>query len=485
MSDYTRYDIASGTAKPGTTVPEAPATWRPLNRRQAEALSRSEFELFVGGARGGGKSELGMMWLLEPEYVNHPDYRFLVLRKNFVDLTDWTHRFRKFASQFLPGIEVSSNSIKLPSGGLGLIGHLASRDAYEKYVGHQVQKLLVEEINLVPDEGRYLMVLGSCRSIVPELRPQCMSSGNPGGPGHAWVKKRFVDVCRDKPYTDPQSGQTRIFIPLLLKENTMLGSDYEATLRLLPKAIQAGWIHGDWEALAGQMFTQMPPLAMPYQLTDMALYGSFDFGSSETGHSSFGLWNLREDKVPERIATWYHKLGHTAGAQALELADYVKSFPWTRGKLPRRVFADPAIFAKRKEIGVDQTPKSVADYFNEAFGADPNQPIFVPANNHRVNGWRIVQDYFSEHPITKEPKCVVWEGYNNTMYDHFQLQIRDPDNPDDLADNDYDHVVDEVRYGLTAFHSMGYVEQDTEAEKPEFGSVNAYDYSYQEQAWMA
>jgi hypothetical protein len=424
--------------------------WKPLNKRQSAALSRSEFEVFVGGERGGGKSEVGRAWLLEPEYINNPMYRALILRKNSVDLADWIFRFKAFTKGH---IDIGGNptTIKFPGGGLGTIGHLANKDSWTHYVGHEYQKVLLEEINTIPEEQRYLMVLGSCRSSVAELKPQCMSSGNPGNVGHAWVKKRFVDVAREKAYIDPQSGLSRIFIPLKLRENIKLPKEYEQTLRLLPIAIQKAWIDGDWDALAGQMFCTMPEMEQPKVLRDeeINLDASFDFGSSETGHSSFGLWNTDEWGTPHRIATWYHKLGHTAGEQAAELKEFVTSFMFTGGRKPKKVYSDPAIFAKRKELGIGATPKSVADIFHEVTGWE-----FVPAPNNRINGWRVVQEYFGINPLTKQPKCYAWDGYNNTFYEHFAMQVRDPDNPDDIAANNYDHICDETRYFLASHLSI-------------------------------
>jgi len=439
------------------------AIWKPLNKRQREALRRPEFEVFCGGERGGGKSEVGRVWLLEPEYVNHPMYRCLVLRKNSTDLDDWIFRMKAFCGG---SIEIGGNppTIKFPGGGRGTIGHLANKDSWTHYVGQEFQKVLFEEINIIPEEQRYLMVLGSCRSSVPELIPQCMSSGNPGNVGHQWVKKRFVDCAREKTYIDPHSGLSRIFIPLKLRENIKLPGSYEQTLRLLPIAIQKAWIDGDWDALAGQMFSSMPESEQPHYLKDeetTTIDGSFDFGSSDTGHSSFGFWFTDASGVPHRMATWYHKLGHTAGDQAQELKDFVYSFPFTGARPPKIVYADPAIFAKRKELGIGATPKSVADIFMEVTGWK-----FVPAPNARANGWRVVQDYFGIDPITKQSKCYAWDGYNTTFYEHFQMQVRNPDNPDDIAENNYDHVCDETRYYLASHLSMRSKMIDTEKKKP-------------------
>ena len=54
--------------------------WQPHSGPQTEALARSEFEILYGGARGGGKTEAGLAWLLRD--IAHPKYRFLVIRRN-------------------------------------------------------------------------------------------------------------------------------------------------------------------------------------------------------------------------------------------------------------------------------------------------------------------------------------------------------------------------------------------------------------------
>lgn len=424
--------------------PKNDGVWRPLNARQREALSRSEFEILTGGERGGGKSEIGRAWLLEPEYVNHPRYRALILRRNVKDLEDWIFRMREFAGDL---VKITGNPprIDFPGGGMGTLGHLSTKDSYSHYVGQEYQKILIEELNLIPEEKLYLQVMASCRSSIPELPCQIMSSANPGGPGHSFVKKRFVDCCDGKPIM--VDGQSRIFIRLKLTENHKLPESYINTLKQLPKALQLAWLEGDWNALAGQMFPVLPPQIDPHKIDTGRFLGSFDFGSSETGHSSYGHWWVRPDGVLERVFTWYHRLGHTAGDQALELVEYIKSFPFTQGKMPEKVFADPSIFAKRKEIGIDQTPRSVADYF-----ADQGLTM-VPGINNRVNGWRICNDYFVPNMITQEPKMVCWSGYNETFYEHFSLQIRAENNRDDTEANNLDHVCDEARYLLSSIFS--------------------------------
>ena len=66
--------------------------WGPQEGLQTEVLTRTEDELLVGGARGSGKTELGLAWGAEPEYILHPKFRGLVIRKDYEDLSDWITR---------------------------------------------------------------------------------------------------------------------------------------------------------------------------------------------------------------------------------------------------------------------------------------------------------------------------------------------------------------------------------------------------------
>lgn len=291
-----------------TTAEEARAAkveplWTP-SPVQAEALVRWEREILFGGARGGGKSSCGIVWLVsgnpatptnerkpvDISYINHPNYRALVLRKNEKDLEDWVGKARELYSAL--GAKFTSRPAtfvwphpEFPDDPLGhpgatiIVGHLDTADAYEKYQGQEFSRILFEEITQVPREELYVLVLGSLRSPYPEMRKQAFLTANPGGSGHGWTRARFV-----KPPThdggifpskatitwDPRpaprgtnlrkSGTTRVFIPALPSDNTvMMERDplyvdrLIADLALTPSR-QRAWVYGDWDAVAGSYF---------------------------------------------------------------------------------------------------------------------------------------------------------------------------------------------------------------------------------------
>jgi len=77
----------------------------------------------------------------------------------------------------------------------------------------------LEELNLVPSEDLYEKVLGSARSTIIGLPAQIFCTFNPGGPGHVWVKQRFVDKAYLKVYWYADGKKSRLFIPALPKDN--------------------------------------------------------------------------------------------------------------------------------------------------------------------------------------------------------------------------------------------------------------------------
>ena len=195
-------------------------TWKP-HPRQEFALQTDEYEVLFGGSRGGGKTDTGLVWLTYG--IENPRYRALVIRKNADDLSDWVDRAIYFYSGMGGKIAYRPAVITFPSGAVIRTGHLKDDQAYTKYQGHEYQRMLIEELTQIPDEKRYLQLLSSCRSTVSDLKPQIFATTNPGGLGHGWVKKRFIDPSPpDTTFEDPTSGRTRIFIPAKIDDNPTL-----------------------------------------------------------------------------------------------------------------------------------------------------------------------------------------------------------------------------------------------------------------------
>lgn len=222
--------------------------WEPTPK-QEEALVRDEYEILYGGARGGGKTDAGMAWLLYDK--DHPLYKALVIRRNADDLSDWVERAKRMYAP--TGIEFTGKPAigRWPSGAFIKLGHLKDDNAYEKYQGHEYHKILIEELTQIPSERRYEMLISSCRSTVDGISAQVMGTTNPGGPGHKWVKRRFIDPSiSGKPFVNPKTGRSAIFISAKVDDNPYIverDPSYITYLDNLPDDLRRAWREGSWE----------------------------------------------------------------------------------------------------------------------------------------------------------------------------------------------------------------------------------------------
>ncbi len=410
--------------------------WRPHPGPQERVLSLSNsiFEILYGGARGGGKTEAGIVWLTD--YIDHPRYRALVIRKNADDLTDWVDRAQRMYANLGVKVAYRPAVFRFPSGAIINTGHLKDEQAYTKYLGQEKHRMLVEELTLIATEKRYLQLLGSCRSTIPELKPQIFNTTNPGAVGHAWVKKRFVDVAPpNTKYTDPTTGRLRIYIPSRIDDNPTLMKNDPGYVRFLEGLKETdyelwrAWRLGDWNTFAGQFFKEFrrdlhvtPPFT---PRPSMRKIGSIDWGllapfvflstviqtiNMQDGRDFIRAWTHRtidgKEKTPE---VWAKIIMET-----VNLDEYL----WIKG--------DPKMFHRQDDGSI-----SIADQIKKVWGKHGHK--LQPANNDRIGGWTMVHKWLSIAP-DKLPYWLITENNNNLIRTLPDL-IHDESKVEDLITN--------------------------------------------------
>lgn len=423
--------------------------WIPFPK-QAAALARREYEICFGGSRGPGKTDTGMVWMVEPEYIANPRYRGLVIRQVAEDLSDWIARAKIMYAGLGAVFTGKPATIRFPSGATIICGHLKDKDAFTKYQGHEYQKILIEELTQIPREGDYESLIASARSTVPGLPAQVFATTNPGNAGHAWVKRRFVDVAREKVYypdiTLPsgkvlkKGGRSRIFIPALLFDNpALLEKDPEYVRGLLAmKDIvkRKAWVEGDWDVFSGQYFKVTGKnIITPFSIPDSwHRYRGFDWGFRDP---SAMLWAA----VDPGGKVYVYREMEERGLTPTRLGERINMMTGINENIVATP-SDPSVWAQKesyKSKENDQT-KTIPDYLEEV------GVYLTPANNKRIHGWQTVREYLYCDDNIK-PQVVFFDTCP-LIIEYLGALVHDETKVEDVADSSVDHLPDALRYLL-------------------------------------
>jgi hypothetical protein len=213
-------------------------------------------EAFYGGAAGGGKSDALLMAALQ--YVHVPGYAAILLRKTHADLAlpgAIMDRSKSWLSGFA-GARWNDNEKqwRFPSGASLTFGYMqTSKDRY-RYQGAEFQFVGFDELTQF-EEIDYTYLLSRLRR--PEVGPlstvpiRMRGAANPGGVGHKWVKRRFLDRLPfpDDPEDTLERCQRRVFVPAKLADNPSVDQvAYRSALSGLDPQTRAQLLEGDWNA---------------------------------------------------------------------------------------------------------------------------------------------------------------------------------------------------------------------------------------------
>lgn len=250
-----------------------------LSPQQALWLTLNQREALYGGAAGGGKSFALLMAALQ--YVHVPGYAALIVRRTFPQLTQ-PGMIVPVAKEWLAGTDARWSerdmTWQFPSGAAIRFGHVQDENAALNYQGGAYQFVAFDELTQFTETMyTYIAFSRQRRALhgpISSVPIRVRSTTNPGGPGHQWVKKRFVTE------RDP----ALVFIPARVKDNLGLdAADYEKSLMHLPDVLRAQLMDGDWGAFEGAAYPQfseathvVPPLEVP---DEFERFESMDFGT--------------------------------------------------------------------------------------------------------------------------------------------------------------------------------------------------------------
>ena len=206
-------------------------------------------QIGYGGARGGGKSHWLFAQIGADDCQRVPGLKVLLLRKvgkaNLESIEDLRRRiFANIPHSFA----AHKGILSFPNGSRIVAGHFQSESDIDAYLGLEYDAIGVEEATTL-SHRKYLDISTCCRTSKPNWRPRIYSTANPGGVGHGWYRKVFIN-----PMLKDKEGETR-FVQATVSDNKYCNAEYRGVLERLQGWQRRAWLDGDWDIAAGQYFS--------------------------------------------------------------------------------------------------------------------------------------------------------------------------------------------------------------------------------------
>jgi len=406
--------------------------------RQIEFFKSTKRYIAFGGARGGGKSFAARtkMKLLALRYAG---IQILLLRRTLKELRG--NHILPFMSE-LKGIAEFKSTEKefvFPNGSRITLGYCQAETDVLQFQGQAYDVIFLEEATQFT-EFQFQSLTESNRSsgmCKDKFSPRMYFTCNPGGVGHIWVKRLFVD----KDYKNSERPEDYDFIRSYVYDNKFLmenSPEYVRTLENLPENRRKAMLEGDWDIFDGQYFSEfnrdihvIDPFNIP---THWKRYISLDYGLDMLA----AHW-IAEDT---RGTAYVYKEVHESDLIIRDACNRIKEV--TGNDHIQMTYAPVDLWNRRQDTG-----KSATDIFLE------NGISFVKATNSRINGWYAVKDRLKltevKHEQTGEPTKVsnlyIFKNCTNIIRCLPQLQ-HDEKNPNDVATEPHEitHAPDSLRY---------------------------------------
>ena len=360
---------------------------RPSEKQRQFMADRHKY-VGYGGARGGGKS-----WAVRIKAVllclRYSGIKVMIVRKTYRELRE---------NHILPLCQLlhcmgekeeriaqysdSRKEIDFPNGSRILFRYCDSDRDSLRFQGTEVDVLFVDEATQQSEEK--MDALKACVRGVNAFPKRIYYTCNPGGEGHGWVKRLFID----KRYRENERAEEHSFIQALVTDNKALmeaDPEYIRQLEALPAKLREAWLHGNWDIFEGQFFEDFrtePDMKAarqagcrlsaeelrqqrrwvhviePFDIASGSRRGwklmrSYDFGYGKP--FSCAWWAIDYDGVLYRILELYgctdspnEGIRWTPDQQFQEIARIEREHPWLRGRYIEGV-ADPAIWDASRE----------------------------------------------------------------------------------------------------------------------------------------
>lgn len=417
---------------------------QPKQKTFLETIERQAVT-FYGGAKGGGKSK-GLRLILLLRRFTYSGSHGAIFRRTYPELEG--NHIRPLLEEF-PSLReywhAGNKLLTLPNGSTLQFCHCNNEADIGLYQGREFHDLGIDEVGQW-HEAMFRKLLGSNRSSRPGISAKAILTGNPGGPGHKWLKRIFIE----KRFNERERPQDYAFVQALVDDNPALilnDPDYVHRLESEPnEALRKAYRYGSWDIFAGQYFSEIrrevhviAPFNIPRHWNR---FGAYDYGFNHP--AAFGWFAVDEDGN----IYLYRELVR-AQMRVDQFAEALRQYPDTATLQP--IVAGWDCWTKKGTIQTGSSP-TIAEEFLK------HEIMLTRAKIDRVQGAVQVRNYLAwkEHANGRnKPKFFIFDSCPVT-FDALTRMEHDPDHVEDVLKVDAtegdplsgDDAYDMCRYGL-------------------------------------
>ena len=349
------------------------------NEKQKLFLSAKVKHVGYGGARGGGKS-----WAVRTKAkllaLRYPGIKQLIVRRTYKELTGNHINILRTETLGIAKYNSTDKVLKFANGSTIEFMYCARNSDLDALQGQEYDVIYLDEATQL-SEYQMKAITACCRGV-NDFPKRIYYTCNPGGQGHAYVKRIFID----KRYLASENPGDYEFIQALVDDNTALMEaqpDYVAQLDALPEKLREAWRFGRWDVFEGQVFAEFVDdpehyrdrvqthVIEPFKIPDSwKIYRGFDWGYAKP--FSVGWYAVDHDNVMYRFREMYGCTGEAdRGVEwtVQRVANEIRRIEETDAQLKGRQItgiADPAIWQEDGGESIAETMQRQRVYFHKA-----------------------------------------------------------------------------------------------------------------------
>ncbi|MDR0906067.1 MAG: phage terminase large subunit [Oscillospiraceae bacterium] len=396
------------------------------NPKQMQFYTSRALYTAYGGAKGGGKTHAVRIKAVMGA-LRYRGIRILIVRRTYNELQqNHIDPICRLVPSYVAGYSGSEHALTFRNGSVIKFGHYQASSAEREYQGLEYDWIFIDEATQFTE--RDFRFLGGCLRGVSEAPKRFYITCNPGGVGHAWVKRLFVD----RRFKDGENPDDYAFIFASVEDNKFLLASSPAYLQLLdslPENLRDAYRYGKWDALAGAYFSEFSDarhIEKPFRIPkNWTRYRAFDYGLDMLAC----LWIAVS---PDGVSHIYREV-RAPNLVVSEAADAI-----TKVTLPTEeitaTFAPPDMWSRQKDTGA-----SMAELFGRG-----GVPV-IRADNARVQGHLQIKELLRGDG--EKPSIRFFESCRGLISDLKAIEA-DLLHPGDCAKTPHDvtHAVDALRY---------------------------------------